>query len=503
MKQFSDSRIGTVLVIFVATIVFGGSANADFTFGTPTNLGPTVNSSSSEWPPSISGDGLSLFFCSDRPGGYGNRDIWVSTRPTVSDPWTKPVNLGPNVNSSAKEAFPSISADGLSLFFESTRSGGYGRHDLWVTKRPTTSEPWGAPVNLGPTVNSSYEDATPGISADGLSLLFESDRPGGYGDFDIWVTTRPTDSEPWGMPVNMGPTVNSLAWDGGPNISADGLSLYFWSDRVGGHGRNDIWLTMRETIFEDWGTPVNPGSSLNTSSYDDPGSISPDGLLLFFESDRPGGEGSDDLWQAQIIPIVDFDGDGDVDCTEICIMTEFWGTGDSLCDIAPPPFGDGVVDVQDLLLLAEHLTAAVDPNALVEVTPLTFTGPALTFGEPIDLRSVIPAIDAEYHIIECFSSDGLEMYITAYNQPDGYGDYDLCVLRRPTKDADWGPIENLGPVVNSPKQDSCPSISTDGLSLYFNSNRPDGYGSFDIYVTKRATKSDPWGKPVTLPLEIN
>lgn len=501
MKRLNDSRIALRALAFVLALVLTArSARADFTFGTPTNLGSTVNSSSSEWPPSISGDGLSLFFCSDRPGGYGNRDIWVSTRPTVSDPWSDPVNLGPNVNSSSKEAFPSISADGLSLFFESTRSGGYGRHDLWVTKRPTTSEPWGAPVNLGPTVNSSYEDATPGISADGLSLLFESDRPGGYGDFDIWVTTRPTDSEPWGTPVNMGPTVNSPAWDGGPNISVDGLSLYFWSDRVGGHGRNDIWLTTRETIFEDWGTPVNPGSSLNTSSYDDPGSISPDGLLLYFESDRPGGEGSDDLWQAQIIPIVDFDDDGDVDCTEICIMTEFWGTNDSLCDIAPPPFGDGVVDVQDLLLLAEHLTAAVDPNTVAAPDPATAARLNFTFGE-VSLNSTIPGIEAAYYeTVGCFSYDGLEVYFTS-PRPGGYGDFDLWVLRRASIDEDWGAPENLGPGVNSPTEDSLASISADGLTLYFESNRVGA--DYDIYATTRATTEDAWGQAVNLGPIVN
>ena len=66
-------------------------------------------------------------------------------------------------------------------------------------------------------------------------------------------------------------------------------------------------------------------------------------------------------------PIIDSNGDGNTDCTNICIMTEFWGTDESLCDIAPPPFGDGVVDVQDLILLSEHLMGAVDdPNALVD-----------------------------------------------------------------------------------------------------------------------------------------
>ncbi len=367
MKWLNGYRIRFVLVVFVAAIVFsGGSAYADFTFGTPTNMGPTVNSSFSEWPPSISADGLSLFFCSNRSGGYGDRDIWVSTRPTVSDPWVTPVNLGPTVNSSAKEAFPFISADGLSLFFESTRTGGYGGHDLWVTTRAAIDDDWGTPVNLGPMVNNSSNDATPSISADGLSLFFESDRSGGYGSFDLWVTRRATKTDPWGTPVNLGPTVNSSAWDGGPIISADSLALYFWSKRSGGYGSNDIWVTMRETIHEDWGTPVNLGPTVNTSVYDDPGSISADGLLLFFDSDRPGGVGSDDLWQVSIIPIVDLNGDGIVDAEDMCIMVDHWGTDEPLCDIGPMPWGDGIVDVQDLIVLAEHLFEEIPPVELVE-----------------------------------------------------------------------------------------------------------------------------------------
>jgi hypothetical protein len=366
MKRLNDSKISLVLFVFVAAIVLGsGNAKADFTFGTPTNLGPIVNSSSSEWPPCISADSLSLYFCSNRPGGYGDRDIWVSTRATKDDPWGTPVNLGPSVNSSAKEAFPFISTDGLSLFFESTRPGGYGGHDLWVTTRATKDDTWDIPVNLGPMVNGSSNDATPGISADGLSLFFESDRSVGYGSFDLWVTRRATRTDPWGAAVNLGPTVNSSAWEGGPIISADGLSLYFWSQRSGGYGSTDIWVTTRETIQGNWGTPVNLGPTVNTSVYDDPGSISADGLLLFFESDRPGGVGSDDLWQVSIDPIVDLNGDGIVDSADMCIIVDNWGTNNSLCDIGPTPLGDGIVDVQDLIVLAEHLFEEVFPIELI------------------------------------------------------------------------------------------------------------------------------------------
>jgi len=105
MQWLNGYKMRTVLVGCVAAVVLGGgSATADFTFGEPTNLGPSVNSSSSEWPPSISADGLSLYFCSNRPGGFCGRDLWVTTRATKHDEWGTPANLGPTVNGPAKEA---------------------------------------------------------------------------------------------------------------------------------------------------------------------------------------------------------------------------------------------------------------------------------------------------------------------------------------------------------------------------------------------------------------
>ena len=96
-------------------------------------------------------------------------------------------------------------------------------------------------MNLGPTVNSSSKDTGSSISTDGLLLYFVSDRPGGYGEYDIWVTRRASLSDSWGPPVNLGPTVNSSSSDGGPSISADGSTLFFHSKRPGGFGEAGLW----------------------------------------------------------------------------------------------------------------------------------------------------------------------------------------------------------------------------------------------------------------------
>jgi Tol biopolymer transport system component len=351
------STISLVLVLALGMGV--GVANADFTFGEATNLGPTVNSSVRDFAPTSSADGLSLYFDSSRSGGYGDKDLWVTTRPTTEDPWGEPVNLGSTVNSSADDVAPSISGDGLSLYFISRRPGGFGERDIWVTTRPTINDPWGEPVNLGPPINTLYRETGPCISSDGLELYFNSDRPGGSGGADLFVATRLTIEDKWDIPVNLGPTINTSLNDNGPNISSDGLCLIF--GLYGSENDFDTWMSTRPNKEYAWSIPVNLGPPVNSSARDLQPDISYDGSTIYFTSRRPGGLGDHDLWQASIIPIVDLNNDGIVDAADMCIIVDHWGEDYSLCDIGPMPWGDGIVDVQDLIILAEHLFEEFPP----------------------------------------------------------------------------------------------------------------------------------------------
>jgi hypothetical protein len=363
---------GISLVFVLALGLTAEIANADFTFGTPTNLGPTVNSSRGEATLSISADGLMLYFASDRPGGLGIYDIWMTTRPTTEDAWGTPENLGPPVNTSQSEYCPFISADGLELYFGLYNPGGNYIYDIWMAKRPTINDAWGIPIKLEPPINTSgVEDATH-LSTDGLELYFTAyNRAGGYGSDDIWIARRATKNDPWEPPINLGAIVNSSASEDHPFLSADGLALFFSEDRgqplhplrPGGFGNVDMWVTTRSSISEPWGTPVNLGPIVNSTSFDGGPVISPDGFTLYFSSERPGGFGGTwgDIYQAQIIPIVDFNGDAIVDSADMCIIIDHWGEDYSLCDIGPMPWGDGIVDVQDLIVLAKHLFEEVPP----------------------------------------------------------------------------------------------------------------------------------------------
>jgi serine/threonine protein kinase/Tol biopolymer transport system component len=355
MKSFN---IPTFLVSVFGFCLFSGldapPAYAHFTFGPPVNLGPVINTSSTDCG-TISPDGCTLYIGSNRPGGYGSWDAYVTTRESKDDEWAPVVNLGPSVNSASVEAPWSISGDNLSLYLVSNRPGGYGDTDLWVITRATTSARWGTPANLGPTVNSPYGDADPRISADGLSLYFTSDRPGGTGSWDLWVTTRATLSAPWGPPANLGSTVNSPNIEYQPSLSPDGLLLFFQSyDRAGGWGGGDIWVTTRSSLSDRWGLPVNLGPPVNTSADDYCPSISADGSTLYFVSTRFGGYGGPDLWQASIIPVVDFNGDGVVDMKDFSQLGQYWGQNELSVDMGPTPLGDGIVDVKDLAVLGEY-----------------------------------------------------------------------------------------------------------------------------------------------------
>jgi hypothetical protein len=355
----------TILLVLVLALSLAVKvANADFTFGEPTNLGPVVNTASVDATNCISADNLELYFGSNRPGGFGDMDIWVSTRQSIDESWEPPVNLGATVNSQYIEAYPSLSSDGLTLYFSdlysgTPRPGGLGGADIWKTTRTARSDPWTTPVNLGSPINSSAMDISPTVSGDGLILVFASSRTGTGGPYDLWLSTRADVQDPWGTPVNLGSNVNSSSYgELECSMSADGLALFFASGRPGGFSNYDLWMTTRKSRQDPWAPTVNVGSIVNSTSTEGSAGISSDMRTLCFDSDRPGGFGNYDLWESPIIPVVDLNGDGIVDAADMFVMVDHWNTDNHLCDIGPAPWGDGIVDVRDLLVLAGYMSPA-------------------------------------------------------------------------------------------------------------------------------------------------
>jgi OOP family OmpA-OmpF porin len=268
-----------------------------------------VNTRGFEGGPSVSLDGTELFFVSDRPGGQGGGDIWVARRDPSNGALGGLQNLGPRVNSPADEGAPSISSDGRTIYFECFEPGpgprcfkpDFGSPDLWMAHRAGPGQPFGQATSLGRSVNTRFAEDFPAISSDGLTLYFSSDRPGGLGDADLWQATRRNLNAPFGSVRNLGPAVNSASYDAEPAISADGLLLLFASTREGGLGGPDLWVSTRKTTSQSFGTPRNLGPPVNTEGYDGRPDLSGDGSTLFFMSSRLRGQGFMDLYEVPII----------------------------------------------------------------------------------------------------------------------------------------------------------------------------------------------------------
>jgi serine/threonine protein kinase/Tol biopolymer transport system component/tetratricopeptide (TPR) repeat protein len=285
-------------------------AQMDFTFGEPVKLEAVTRffPNCSWFVNCFSSDGLDMFVDSSLAGGQGSFDIWVLKRTSPQNDWGPPENLGPAVNSTNAEFASSISADGLELYFMSSRPGGYGGADLYVTRRESRTSLWGPPANLDPKLNSSYNDGGPSVSSDGLELYFESARPGGYGASDIYISRRATPSDPWGDPVNLGPAVNSPFFEHGPCLSSDGLLLVWFGDRPGGFGGCDLWMTRRASRTAPWQQPaVNLGPRINSSEGNCRPCLAPDGSALYFAWDW--SDRNDIVWKAPIIPIGESNGE--------------------------------------------------------------------------------------------------------------------------------------------------------------------------------------------------
>lgn len=352
----------TAGLLLVAT----GPAKADFVFRPPENLGLEINTPLYEAFPEISDNGLALWFT--RQANWDEaQEWWLATRPTQDAPWEAPVNHGEWTK--AHWNFIGVergltTPDGLELYFSrevSPREGGRGGSDLWMLKRDSITEDWGPRTSLGPIVNSMYDEWNPFLSANGLELYFcddsESPRPGGSGSVDLWVTTRAFVGAPWTEPQNLGPAVNSSVWDTTPSLSQDGLVLFFDSYRSGGYGSYDLYMTRRNSLAEPWGPAVNLGPVINSPLYYRDPRVSHDGSTLFWwgaGSRRFGGYGGYDVWQASLVPIADFSGDGMVDDTDLSIMEDHWDKNHPQCDIGPMPWGDGVVNEMDREVLMAH-----------------------------------------------------------------------------------------------------------------------------------------------------
>ena len=291
----------TVAALFALLISLPAAAPKFSGWSAPANLGPAVNSTGTDATPAVSKDGRSLYFASNRPDGSGGLDIWVSQWDDTTGTWGAPANVGNLVNSELTDTAPALSRDEHWLFFHSNRSGGRGGFDIWASYREHTHDDlgWQTPVNLGSFVNSASDETDPDYleNEDGLSpqLFFASNRPGGLGGFDLYVSNLQADGR-FGPP-NMIAELSSPVADPGVMVRFDGLEAFFYSRRTGGvSGSIDIWTATRETVSDPWSSLVHLEAPLNTTAIDQAPHLASDRETLFFASDRSGGLGGLDLY---------------------------------------------------------------------------------------------------------------------------------------------------------------------------------------------------------------
>jgi outer membrane protein OmpA-like peptidoglycan-associated protein len=170
-------------------------------------------------------------------GGYGSCDIYVSKR--IGNEWSKPENLGPEVNTAHKETQPCISADGKALYFVSSRPGGYGKLDIWMTYKKPDGK-WGTPINLGPEINSAEIEERPFIHPDNETLYFASNGRKGFGNADLFIARRHEIGSKWNTAENMGFPINSFYNESGLYVTTDGSKGYFASERMNNTFNLDI-----------------------------------------------------------------------------------------------------------------------------------------------------------------------------------------------------------------------------------------------------------------------
>ena len=298
----SRHYLATLVVAIVIVSAFTASSGAQkySDWSEPINLGANVNSTELDRGPAISKDGLSLYFASSRldGSGFGGEDIYVSQRESRDDEWGPAMNLGPIINTGFNEQVPAFSRDGHLMFFASNRPGSAGV-DIWVSRREQTHDDfaWQPAENLGAGVNFAGQDEGPSYFENdevGVPQLYFSsgmNRPGGAG---IYVSEQAADG-------SFGPAVRVIVSGGNvrPSIRHDGLEIFFHSLRPGSIGNNlDLYVATRETVFEAWSEPINLGSPLNSELVDVQAYISSDRETLFFASSRPGALGSADIYMS-------------------------------------------------------------------------------------------------------------------------------------------------------------------------------------------------------------
>ena len=255
----------------------------------PENLGKTINTKDEEYFSALTSDESTLIFTRQI---NRNEDFYKSVK--VNKDWTTAEPLSANINTpSFNEGAQCISPDGQFLFFTGcNRPDGLGRCDIYISQKE--GKGWSKPINLGFPINTSGWESQPSLSADGKTLYFVSDRKGGLGSYDIWKSIIGDDGK-WIMPENLGPNINTVYNEQYPFIHPDGKTFYFSSTGWTGLGGKDLFISRSDTL-NVWSKPINLGFPINTYGDESGLTINSSGTKAFFSSNNFNGFGGFDIY---------------------------------------------------------------------------------------------------------------------------------------------------------------------------------------------------------------
>lgn len=266
------------------------------------NVGDAINTENQEYVPVITSDESVLIYTytgprstgglmddefNPDPNGYYYEDIFITQR--VGNTWQNSQSIGENINTKNHDASIALSSDGQKLFiFHSTdKDGG----DIYMST--LQGSVWGVPEVLGPNINTKFWEGSCSLSADESTLYFASERPGGNGGKDIYISKKQPDGT-WGPAINLGTAINTQFNDDSPFIHPDGITLFFSSEGHNSIGGYDImWSTLKGGV---WAEPTNMGFPINTTEDERFYVLTADGEHGYYSSNKKGGKGQQDIY---------------------------------------------------------------------------------------------------------------------------------------------------------------------------------------------------------------
>ncbi len=443
----------------------------DYEWSEPENLGSNVNTSGGEFSATLSADELCLIFHGDgAPGGKSN--LWECRRPSIDQPF------GPRqrLTGSAYEFDASLSADGLTLFYE-THAVPAGRvaKDLRTRTRTTRDGPWSPPATV--ELDADHDDQTPWMSDDGATLIFSSNRPGSLGPADLWLARREAPDAPFSQVTRLGNGINTPASEQYGRILADGRTIQFVRD-----GKPHLTFT----------SPTGVTSALPMRGVGDDVRapwISADGRRLYFHSNRPGGQGGEDLWTMRRVPkgatlpepVAGARPAGRGTIADMFASPDYeWSKPENIGPTINGPMNDDRVSLtEDQLRIRFSKGGDSGPR---EAARTSTTAP---FGTPL------PSINVKFPWL---SGDGLTL-VCVGKAPDGTTD-DLHLIRRATTESKWEERTAPGPEVNQAGSEYRPTLSPDGLTLVFNRDS-------DLWISRRVSPDKSFGPAAKIDPHVN